>query len=164
MESEATYTFYVDMPREKTWEKLRDFTLAPNYVPGVKSVRITTDKKEGVGTSRYLLPNKMNETIIEWDDGNGFILKLHKDNGSAPAPFKEAGFVYAIEDDGEKTKFNIALTYTMGMGAFGRILNDLLLGKIISSTIRNVGISLKHFYETGEPVTPQILKRLKANA
>jgi hypothetical protein len=164
MDNEAAYTFYLDMPREKAWGKLGDFTLAPNYVPGVTKVEITTDQKEGVGASRRVYPKKMDETIVQWDDGYGFVLKLHKGDGGPPAPFKEAGFRYSIEDDGKGTKFNIGLMYNMQMGAFGSLLNRLFLGKIVENIVRDIGLSMKHFYETDEPVTPKTLKKLKAKS
>ena len=161
MENEAAYTVHLDMPREQVWEKLRDFTLAPNYVPGITGVEITTENKEGVGASRTVLPKKMDETVIEWNDGYGFVLRLHNGEKGAPAPFKEAGFRYKIEDDGERTKFTAGLLYTMGMGWFGRLIERMFLGKIFVIVVRDIAISLKHFYETNEPVTSAILKRLK---
>ncbi len=164
MENEVTYSFILDMPRECAWEKLRDFTLAPNYVPGVSKVEITSEKQEGMGASRRVYPKKMDETVIEWNEGYGFVLKLHKGNNGPPAPFKESGFRYAIEGNGKKTKFTIGLLYTMQMGAFGRLLNRLLLSKIIEGIIKDIGLSLKYFYETDEPVTPKILKKLKVQS
>ena len=161
MDNEAVYSFRLEMPRQKAWEKLKDFTLAPNYVPGVKSVKIMTDKKEGVGASRRVFPKKMDETVVEWNEGYGFILKLHKGTGGPPFPFSKAGFRYAITEDGNRTKFTVGLMYDMGMGPLGAIMNRLFLGKIIEGIVRDIGLCLKHFYETGEPVTPRILKSIK---
>lgn len=161
MGNEARYTIYLDMPREKAWEKLRDFTLAPNYVPGVDAVEITTEKKEGVGASRRVLPKRMDETVVEWNEGYGFLLRLHNGDNGPPAPFREAGFRYAMEDAGNRTKFTMALMYTMRMGGFGRLLDKLFVGRFVMGAVRDVAISLKYFFETGEPVTPAILKQLK---
>ncbi len=161
MDHEAAFTFPLEMPREKAWEKLSDFTLAPNYVPGVNSVEITTKAKEGVGASRRVYPNKMDETIVEWNNGKSFTMKLHKGEGGPPFPFKESGFRYEIDEDGNRTKCSIALTYNMMFGAIGNLLNSLLLNIIIKGIVRDIGLSLKHFYETGEPVTPEILKKIK---
>ncbi len=164
MKKIAAYTVILDMTREKAWEKLRDFTLAPNYVPGVNGVQITTEKKEGLYASRKVLPKKMDETVVEWNDGFGMLLKLHNGDKGAPAPFKEAFFRYAMADNGEKTKFTLSLIYSMGMGGFGRFLEKLFLSKMFVSVVRDVAISLKSFYETNEPVTPAILKKLKKSS
>ena len=42
----------IDLSQTKAWQRLRDLTLAHNYVPDVVRVEITTEKKEGVGASR----------------------------------------------------------------------------------------------------------------
>ncbi len=161
MDNKASYSVYLDMPREKIWEKLRDFTLAPNYVPGVDAVKITTEKKEGIGASRRILPKGMDETVVEWNEGYGFVLRLHSGDNGPPVPFKEARFRYAMEDAGNRTRFTMGLMYTMRMGGFGRFLDKLFMGKFIVTAVKDVAISLKHFFETGEPVTPAILKQLK---
>ncbi len=162
MDNEAVYTFHIDMTREKAWKKLRDFTLAPNYVPNVESVEITTDKTEGVGASRHVSPTNIDETIVEWQDGKGFTMRLHKGEGGPPFPFKDAGFQYKIEEDGSRTICSVALIYNMMFGTVGNILNSLILNRIINGIVRDIGLSLKYFYETGDPVTPKILKQIKA--
>lgn len=162
MDTKAVYTFHLDMPREKAWEKLRDLTLAPNYVPGVTGVQITTEKKDGVGASRCILPKKMDETVVEWNEGYGFVLKLHKGEYGPPAPFKEACFIYSMKDDESRTEFTMALIYKMRMGVLGRLIDRLFINFYINGFIKDVGLSLKHFYETNEPVTPDILKNIKA--
>jgi hypothetical protein len=66
-----------------------------------------------------------------------------------------------MEDAGNRTKFTMALMYTMRMGGFGRLLDKFFVGRFVMGAVRDVAISLKYFFETGEPVTPAILKQLK---
>ena len=79
--SEATATTILNMPIEEAWSKLQDFSLAHNYVPGIIKTEITTTKKNGLGASRkvYQSPKRaLEETIVEWNEGTGFPIRLHK--------------------------------------------------------------------------------------
>ena len=42
----------LDMPRGKAWDKLRDISLAHNYVPGIVRTQIVSEQREGVWASR----------------------------------------------------------------------------------------------------------------
>lgn len=154
--------------KDDAWEKLRDLTLAHNYVPGLVKTEITTQQREGVGASRKVYQSEtkgINETVIEWQDGEGFLIRLHRGDKGAPPPFKEAFFRYHIAegDVAGTTVLTTTMSYTMGMGFLGRLLEKMFLGKIFQSVINDVAISLKQFYESGERVTPEILKQVKAD-
>ena len=59
----------IDLPYRNCWEKVKDISLANNYIPNVEKIEIITSKKEGVGASRkaYLAGGKkvVDETVIE---------------------------------------------------------------------------------------------------
>ncbi|MFT6277144.1 MAG: hypothetical protein ACJAZ0_003256, partial [Halioglobus sp.] len=81
----------LSMSRADAWGNLQDLTIAHHYVPGIIKTEITTEQKTGVGASRRVYQSTdtyLNETVIEWNQGNGFLLHLFKDNGDAPFPFK----------------------------------------------------------------------------
>jgi len=161
---EVHSTVRIEMPRQKAWEILRDLTKAHSYVPGIVDTVITTEQVEGVGTSRIVYQSKtrgLNETVVEWNDGYGFLIRLHRGEKGAPPPFKEAYFRYAIADDGDATSLTTSLIYTLGMGWFGKLLETLLLKRIFERTIADVALSMKHFYETGRPTRKEDLKRMR---
>lgn len=165
MPQEVTDKVIINMPRKEAWEMLRDLSLAHNYVPGVARVAMTTEHKEGVGASRKVFQgaNKfIEETIEEWNEGEGFLLRLHKGDKPAP-PFKQAWFRYQLEDQGtEQTHFSASLIYELPWGGFGHFLDKLMLNKIMRGTISDVAIAMKLYYESGEPATPDKLKEYKA--
>lgn len=168
MTNEVSSQVTINMPRTEAWEKLRDLTLAHNYVPGLVKTEVTTELKEGVGASRKVFQTEtkgINETVIEWQDGHGFLIRLHRGEKGAPPPFKEAFFRYQLDDGDspETTLLTTTMSYTMGMGFVGGLLEKLFLKKLFKGIIRDVAISLKQFYESGEKVTPAILKQVKAD-
>jgi len=156
----------LDMPRSQAWNKLRDISLAHNYVPGIVKTEIVSERSEGVGASRYVYRNArsyIQETVVEWDEGRGFLIRLHRGDNPAP-PFRNAWFRYRLADEGDdKTLFTASLEYELPWGALGRWL-EKRMEKTVHSTIRDVATAMKLFYETGKPTTPAVLKAYKAAA
>lgn len=147
----------IDMPRAQVWEHLRDLSKAHYYVAGLKNTRIDTQQTEGVGTSRTVFMKNMpplEETVIEWNEGYGFVLNLHR-NGKAMTPFKKAEFVYAIEDaDNQRTRFKPQLRYIVNDGFFAKLLERFVMRGMLQKNVASVASSLKQYYETGKPSNP----------
>ena len=158
METTVATEILVELPREQVWQRLRDLSIAHHYVPGLTGTRIMTAQTEGIGTSRQVFQRGMgalDETVIEWNEGYGFVLRLHKGERSLP-PFKQARFVYAIADAGPgRTWFRPAMTYELPWGWFGQLLDRALLQRISRRTLNQVAASFKQYYETGVPSNPQ---------
>ncbi|MBW2939648.1 SRPBCC family protein [Zhongshania aquimaris] len=168
MKHEAAARVVINMPREQAWSLLKDLSLAHNYVPGITHTEITTEKAEGPGASRRVFQSSgkgMDETIVEWNEGHGFLIRLHRGEKGAPPPFANAAFRYRLDDAGHNcTALTTSLMFDMRWGALGRFLHSRLLHKTFRGVIRDVAISMKQFYETGEPVKPEQLKQLRINA
>ena len=156
----------LDMPRERAWEKLRDISLAHNYVPGIIKTAIVSEQREGVGASRHVYRNAksyIQETVIEWDEGHGFLIRLHRGDKPAP-PFRNAWFRYRLDDEGaDKTLFTASLEYELPWGALGAWL-EKRMEKVVQATIDDVATAMKLFYETGQPTTAAALKAYRRRA
>lgn len=157
----AVYNATAKIPAEQAWEKLKDLSKANNYVPGINKCEITTAQKEGVGASRRVSgpQQALDETVIEWNEGRGFTIRLH--NGDKPAkPFTEAKFTYRIDKiDAKSCKLTCTMTYEMG--GFMNLLHGLFLGNLIRKNIRDVALSLAYYYETGKRPTKEDVARLR---
>ena len=157
LQHSATAEVIINLPREQVWERLRDLSKAHYYVPRLTNTTINTDLKEGVGTSRTVFAKgmaPMDETVIEWNEGFGFKIRLHRGERAA-APFKAAIFVYAIEDAGDgNTRFKPAIHYTLPGGPLVNAIGSRLLGGVMRSNVEQVAQKLKQYYETGKPSNP----------
>lgn len=157
----AVYNATAKIPAEQAWEKLKDLSLAHNYVPGITKCEITTAKKEGVGASRRVSgpQQALDETVTEWNEGRGFTIRLH--NGDKPAkPFRAAQFVYRIDKiDNKSCKLTCTMTYELG--GLMSLLHSLFLGNLIRGNIRDVALSMAYFYETGKKPSKDDVKRLR---
>lgn len=136
----------LDMPRGQVWEKLRDLSLAHNYVPGIIKTVIVSDQAEGQGASRYVYRNAksyIQETVVEWSEGEGFLIRLHK--GEKPArPFRNAWFRYQLADNNrDTTLFTASLEFELPWGGLGSWL-EKKMEKIVQATINDVEIGRAH--------------------
>lgn len=142
MKYKAMHSVNLQMSPEEAWNKLKDLSIAPDYVPGVKSMEFITRKKEGVGAARIVYPQKLKEEVVEWEEKREIMLDLSKKGSSQFFPFKKSRFRYKITETGG-TFMNLSLEYEPILGYIGH----LMLGKIIKNRIINTAKSLKEFYE-----------------
>lgn len=153
------------MPRAAAWEKLRDISLAHHYVPGIIRSEVLEGPAEGVGASRRVYrsgSNYIQETVEEWREKEGFLIRLHRGDRSAP-PFRRASFRYRLSDgEAGDTRLTASLTYEMPWGNFGRWLESLLK-KPVAATVRDVALAMKLYYESGEPTSAEALQAYKAS-
>lgn len=164
MTREVSSQVVIDIPREQAWARLRDISLAHNYVPGIVRTEIVSTRTEGVGASRYVwrsAKSYLQETVVEWWEGEGFAIRLHKGDRPAP-PFRSACFRYQLADHGPgQTLFTATLQFEMPWGALGGWL-EKLMAKPVAATVADVATAMKLYYETGEPTTAATLKACKA--
>ena len=77
------------------WNQLQNFSIPHKYIPFLQNSMILNNKSNGIGTSRRVFTkySYTDETIIEWDEGSGYTVKLHRNN-QQPFPFTSATFTY----------------------------------------------------------------------
>ena len=159
---EASVTVLVDLPLARAWQQLQDFSLAHNYVPKLTRTEIVSELQSGVGAHRrvYTGNKYLEETIVEWREGQGFSIKLHK--GSKPmSPFSLAEFIYRLGEQGQQqTRIDLSLRFAMPWGGLGRLLGGAVILPVMRKQLVQVAAGMKHFYETGNPATDEDRKRL----
>jgi ribosome-associated toxin RatA of RatAB toxin-antitoxin module len=160
---QVSVSVLVQIPRAQAWEKLRDFSVAHNYVPGLVRTEIVSHRREGIGAHRRVYDEGgdfLEETVIEWQDGQGFVIKLH-DGDEPMMPFERAEFAYRIEAQGkEQTRIELSLTYQMPWGAIGETLADWFIRPVMEDKLVQVAAGIKYYYETGRPATDEDRERL----
>ena len=106
MDSEVSTRLRIEVSAARAWQLLRNLELADRYVPGVEACTLTSSQHEGIGASRRIEQRKrapMQETVVEWVDGEGFTLELHEPGSEqAPMPFLQARFRYSITAAGPR--------------------------------------------------------------
>ena len=149
----------IQMPIEKAWEKLQDLSVAHHYVPDLERVEMLTEQRTGVGASRRVYQtsgSSLQETVIDWQEGRGFQIELH--NATFFTPFDKAYFRYALVAAQGETLFTATMTYRPTYGLLGQWLGGSVLKTYIESNLTVIATSMKHYYETGVPVTDAMRK------
>ena len=159
----ASASIHIDKSREQAWQILRNFGVAHNYVPGIIKTEITTEQKEGVGASREVFQTQkrsLSETVIQWNEGSGFTIRLHRGEKGPIPPMKTATYTYTLEDDGDGCRIINSMSFDLGDGLLAGMLNGVI-ARVVQKNLDDVTLGMKHYYETGEAVTPEIRKQLK---
>lgn len=152
-----------DLPVEQAWSLLSDFSIPHNYVPGITRTEIVSAQSKGVGAHRRVYSDEdsyLEETIVEWREGEGFVIKLHE--GEQPMkPFQMAEFSYAIGSAGSsETRIELAMRIEMPWGGLGETLGNWVILPIMEGELVQVAAGMKYFYETGKPATDEDRERL----
>jgi len=150
----ASHSVLLNLTPSATWAKLRDLSLAPHYVPGLTGCQFHPGPREGLGASRRVLRKGgqwLDESVVQWQEGVGFVLILHKASGAAPFPFREASFSYGLQAEGDATRITLSMSYNLR----GGWLMERLLAKAFNNVVREIADNLKAYYETGHTQNPQ---------
>lgn len=163
-----TATAVADISIEEAWGKLSDLELAHFYVPDLTSTEITTDLKQGVGASRRVYSNRPTiiETVIEWNEGQGFLLNLQHDKGDGVPPlFSKGNFRYTLTKESDSsTRLTNTLSIEMKWSLFGKLLSKLII-PTLDKMQNQIVVGQKLFYETSEKANrQQVIEILKQKA
>jgi hypothetical protein len=160
----AEYEIEVELSPAEAWEKLRDLSLADQYVPGLTGLEITTEKTAGEGASRRVYQGDklvLDETVVAWREGEGFTLRLHRGEKGPVPPMTEAFFDYGLRVSGDRVYLHNRMRYRLGLGPLGKLLQKLALGKFVAGAVRDSTVAQKLFYESGEKVSKEALAAAK---
>lgn len=152
--SSAQASTELAIPRDRAWEILRDLGIAHRYVPGLVRTEIRSAQTQGVGATRRVYrkgERGLDETVTEWEEGHGFLLRLTQPDGTAPAPFARASFRYRLDDlpgQAGRSRMTITLEYEPRWGAFGRLLDRLVLARAVAGMQRELAGRIKGYYES----------------
>lgn len=153
MPAHASHSVNLDLSAEAAWLRLSDLSLAPHYVPGLTGCQFHPGPRQGQGASRRVLRKYgqwLDETVSDWREGSGFVLRLHQGKKGAPFPFREASFSYALEPTDIGSRMTLRMDYRL---RGGRLVEGLLAGAF-AKVVRQVGENLKAYYETGTTQNP----------
>jgi carbon monoxide dehydrogenase subunit G len=151
----------INASRDKVWSVLADLGGIQNYNAAVSKSYYNTNEKEGVGAGRIceLLPmGEVEETASQWNEGESYTLDVTPIKGMPP--MKDIQAKFTTEADGDTTVVNMEMKYSMKFGPIGAAMNAMMIKPQFSKVVPNILNGLKHFVETGEEVTPQVIKQI----
>ncbi len=153
---------HIEAPKDDVWAILADLGGIQKFHPGVKKSYYTTEQLEDRGAARVceLLPmGAVEETVTEWREGEHMVLTI--DPLEKAPPFKQAHGRLAVQEEGTGTRVSMTVEYTLKFGWLGKLMDALMVRPQMQKVIPSVLLGLKHYTQTGEEVTPEVLRRVR---
>lgn len=153
----------INAPKDRVWNIISDLGGVYKYNPSVHKSYYASDTHSGVGADRVceLLPmGKLKESVLEWREGESYRLSVIPLEKAPPLTGAEGGF--RLKAEGQSTVAHFEIEYQLKFSWLGRLMDVLLVRPQFSKTVPGILEGLKHYAETGEEVTPQVLERIQA--
>ena len=150
----------IDAPREKVWNILADLGGIQRFHPAVSKSYYTTEQKEGVGAGRVceLLPmGEVVEQASVWQEHE--YMKIDIIEGKKTPPFRTAHGSFRLREENGQTVVKLTLSYGLKYGPIGRLMDVMMVRSQFENIVPRMLAGLKHYTETGEEVTAEVLKR-----
>lgn len=120
---------------QDVWAVLASLDALADYDPGVKASAVISAQDHGLGASRRCTLSPagwLEETVIAWEPGTAVAFELTR----CSLPVNALRHDYTLMADGETTVVEQRMTYELKYGAFGRILDSLIMRRKWDSSIK----------------------------
>ncbi|HET7545505.1 MAG TPA: SRPBCC family protein [Polyangiaceae bacterium] len=143
---ELTASACIDAPVERVWSVLSDLAAIRHWVGAIQHA-YCPGQQCGVGAVRIceLSRARVEETIVEWNEGRSFEYR-----GVGAPMLASASNRWSVEPHGEQTLVTTVAQATLKGGALGRML-ELLAKPMFKRLGAQSLASLKYYVEHGEP-------------
>jgi hypothetical protein len=146
----------IQATRDEVWRVWSEFGNVQDYVAGVPKSYLTGSTQEGIGTERRCEigpKHVVDEKIAAWEDGSRYVFEVTRAKG---VPIGSLSADCRVEGANGVAIATISVRYSMK-----GLIRFLPLRRAMQRQAADHLIGLKHLVETGEAVTPQLLKSLR---
>jgi len=147
----------INAPKEKVWEVLADFGGVSKWAPSVTHSVSSTEANRGVGCERQCdIPGfgTLKERVTEWEEGQRISFSVE-----GVGPMKSMLNEISVSPKGDRTLVTFTVDFRMKFGPVGAIMDRLVVRRQMRKLAELTLAGLKHHVETGELVTPEVLKK-----
>ena len=138
----------ISAPLEKVWRTLADLESVQFTNPLVKTVKIISPNKEGVGSARHcdFKDGKfVEERVTAFEPNKSISFELYKHQW----PLVFMRWTNRLEKHGDTTLLVSDTEYELKFGIAGKIMNTLIMRRKFSQIIDDALGKLKRYAETG---------------
>lgn len=142
----------VNLPAEKIWNILADFSSVEKFAATIKTSPIVGDTTSGLGAKRKCTFNdgsSLVEEINEYKEGQGYKMELSEH--SLPLKEMQANMsVKAIDEN--SCEIFMSADFVVKGGPLGWLLGHLVMRPIMKGVFKKVMTGLAYHCETGERI------------
>lgn len=145
---------WICAPPDSVWSVVADFGHVEFWAPTVTKCECPNGVKHGIGARRILTTTRKTvaeETVIEWNEGQDYTFEIRKGLPSI-ALLQETWFVQRLPQGAEVIA---AMGYECKPGIIHRVVERLMMRRVLADMLVKNLAGLKHYVETGERVTPK---------
>lgn len=137
----------INAPIEKIWSILTDLELLDKTDPTVKKATLISDNKRGLNAKRKVLmldgKNWFDEKITVFKPNEELVYQLT----DCSFPIKGLKHTYSFQKNGNSTKVQQVMEYTVKFGILGVLMDKMMIGKQFNSGINKFLTGLKTYAE-----------------
>jgi len=149
-------TLKVNIPAEKVWQALEDYSSIENFAMTIKSSASVNDINTGLGAKRSCTFNdgsSLVEEIIEYQAGQGYRMDIS--NHSMPLKSMQADMKVAAIDE-NSCEIYMSADFVVKGGPLGWVMGQLIMRPIMKSIFKKVMTGLAYHCATGELVSDKL--------
>ena len=150
--SSVSSTRNLNLPAERVWEALADFTNVQRFHPFVKTTDKLSDNDRGLGAVRrcnFYDDGEAVEEITDWREGEGYTLEVK----ASSMPLKKATATLGVRPiDDASSAVTIEMDFIPKFGLVGRIMAPLMMKPMMRKMFANVLSGLERHVTTGEEI------------
>ncbi len=143
-------TLKVNVPAEKIWQVLENYSSIENFAMTIKSSASVNEISSGLGAKRSCTFNdgsSLVEEIIEYQSGQGY--KMDISNHSMPLKSMQAEMkVTAIDEN--SSEIYMSADFVVKGGPFGWVMGQLIMRSVMKSIFKKVMTGLAYHSVTGK--------------
>jgi carbon monoxide dehydrogenase subunit G len=152
----------INTSKDQVWLTLADLGTIQNYNPMVAKSYYTSQSRAGVGSTRHcdFSPiGSVEERVVSWEDGEQYTIEVYKSHMMPMAVTAH----FQLQPEGDNTTVNLMMEYSIKGGKLGGLAGKPMQSQVARMAERMLN-GLKHYLETGEQITPEILKKVRKAA
>lgn len=146
-----TKSIEIGSPKTKVWDTLANLGDIYRFNPNLTHSYYASATKEGIGASRIceLKPSgKISETVVDWQPGHGFTLKI--DPIEKAPPVKDFTGKFELQELSRYwTKVSVTIAYQTKLGVLGVLLDKIMLRGKMEGSMVSLLEGLKDHMENG---------------
>ncbi len=149
-------TLKVNVPAEKVWQVLEDYSSIEKFAMTIKSSGSVNDISSGLGAKRSCTFNdgsSLVEEIIEYQVGQGY--KMDLSNHSMPLKSMQSEMkVTAIDED--SSEIYMSADFVVKGGPLGWVMGQLIMRPVMKAIFKKVMTGLAYHSVTGKLISEKL--------
>ena len=137
----------INAPIEKIWSILTDLELLDKTDPTVKKATLISENKTGLNAKRKVImldgKNWFDEKITVFKPNEELVYQLT----DCSFPIKGLKHIYSFQKNGNSTRVQQVMEYTVKFGIIGVLMDKMMIGKQFNSGINKFLTGLKTYAE-----------------